>query len=170
MMRRSFDLGRVLPAALLLLALAGSYALAAFPWEGKTPGPVGALPRAPLTVVTEAGRFDFVVEVADEEAERRRGLMFRPELGEAEGMLFFWPGERPRVRRFWMKNTPSSLDIIYIDEAGKIVSIAPRTEPGSEDFIPSEGPAHAVLELRAGRAGEIGAGPGDLVVHPYFGE
>jgi uncharacterized membrane protein (UPF0127 family) len=65
-------------------------------------------------------------------------------------------------------NTPSSLDILYIDPQGRIVSIASHATPFSEAPIPSNGAANGVLELRAGRAAEINAKPGDKVLHPYF--
>jgi uncharacterized membrane protein (UPF0127 family) len=67
-----------------------------------------------------------------------------------------------------MKNTPSSLDIIYIDPQGRIVSIASHATPNSETPLPSNGAANGVLELRAGRADEIGARPGDQVRHSFF--
>lgn len=160
----------LLPAALLLVALAASFALAGFTSPQNYSDAQGELPRAPLTLVTEKGRFDFSVEVADEEEERQRGLMHRPAPGDGEGMLFLWPGEAPRERAFWMRATPASLDILYLGQDGSILSIAAETEPNSDAFIPSRGPAHGVLELRAGRAAEMGAKAGDKVLHPYFAE
>lgn len=81
-------------------------------------------------------------------------------------MLFQFPAAREQS--FWMKNTPSSLDIIYIDPQGRIVSIASHATPYSETPLPSNGAANGVLELRAGRAGEIGAEPGDQIRHSFF--
>ena len=120
----------------------------------------------PLTVVTDTGRHSFQVEIADDNAERERGLMFRPPLADDRGMLFQFPDSQERS--FWMRNTPSSLDIIYIGADGRIVSIARNTTPYSETSIPSNGPATGVLELRGGRAAEISADPGDQVIHPFF--
>ena len=82
-------------------------------------------------------------------------------------MLFEF--EDAREQGFWMRNTPSSLDIVYIGADGKIVSIARHTTPFSEQSLPSNGPAKGVLEVRAGRMDEIGAKPGDTVRHPFFG-
>lgn len=132
-------------------------------------GPVDAAgnPLEPLTVVTSTGEHEFLVEIADEEAERERGLMFRPPLEDDRGMLFQFPDVAERG--FWMKDTPSSLDIIYIAADGRIVSIARHTTPYSQTIIPSNGGASGVLELRAGRSDEIGAQPGDIVRHPFFG-
>ncbi len=107
-----------------------------------------------------------MVEIADDEAERQRGLMYRQPLEDDRGMLFQFPDVAERG--FWMHNTPSSLDIIYIDPQGKIVSIAKHATPMSDAVIPSNGPANGVLELRAGRSDEIGAKPGDRVRHPFF--
>lgn len=134
----------------------------------QQPAPVDAAgnPLEALSIVTATGQHDFMVEIADDNAERERGLMFRPPLADDRGMLFQFPDMAERG--FWMHNTPSSLDIIYIDDRGRIVSIAPHTTPYSDTTVPSNGAARGVLELRAGRSGEIGAKPGDLVRHPFF--
>ncbi|MBK1969391.1 MULTISPECIES: DUF192 domain-containing protein [Brevundimonas] len=131
-------------------------------------GPMDASgqPLEALSVVTASGEHKFMVEIADDDAERARGLMFRPPLEDDRGMLFQF--QTASEQSFWMKNTPSSLDIIYIDPRGRIVSIASHATPNSEAPIPSNGAANGVLELRAGRAGEIGAKPGDTIKHPFF--
>lgn len=132
-------------------------------------GPVDAAgnPLESLTIVTSSGEYEFLVEIADDDAERERGLMFRPPLEDDQGMLFQFPDVAERG--FWMKDTPSSLDILYIAADGRIVSIARHTTPYSQTVIPSNGGASGVLELRAGRSEEIGAQPGDRVRHPFFG-
>ena len=131
-------------------------------------GPMDASgqPLEALSVVTASGEHKFMVEIADDDAERARGLMFRPPLEDDRGMLFQF--QTASEQSFWMKNTPSSLDIIYIDPRGRIVSIASHATPNSEAPIPSNGAANGVLELRAGRASEIGAKPGDTIKHPFF--
>lgn len=135
---------------------------------GATPRDAKGDPLEALTVTTASGEHRFMVEIADDEAERQRGLMGREPLPDDRGMLFQFPDVAERS--FWMRNTPSPLDIIYIDPRGRIVSIARNTTPYSDDPIPSNGPASGVLELRAGRADEIGARPGDKVTHPFFAE
>lgn len=149
----------------LLLAASLGLALSACAQGGPT-DPYGQ-PLEPLTVVTASGEHRFMVEIADEEHERQRGLMHRDPLPDDRGMLFQFPGAAERG--FWMKNTPAPLDIIYIAPNGRIVSIAENATPFSEESIPSNGPASGVLELRGGRASEIGARPGDLVRHTFFG-
>jgi uncharacterized membrane protein (UPF0127 family) len=150
----------------LLGALIGLVLLAAC--AGSTPLDPNGRPLEPLTVTTASGEHRFMVEIADDEPARQRGLMGRDPLPDDQGMLFQFPDVAERG--FWMSNTPSSLDIIYIDPRGRIVSIAKNTTPFSEEIIPSNGPASGVLELRAGRADEIGARPGDKVSHPFFAE
>lgn len=149
-----------LAAALAGVVLATGCARAAGPDAPGDPG------LEALEIVTASGSHRFLVEIADDDEERARGLMFRPPLPDDRGMLFQFPDESERS--FWMRNTPSSLDIIYIAGDGRIVSIAANTTPYSEAGIPSYGPARGVLEVRAGRAAEIGARPGDQVRHPFF--
>ncbi len=148
-----------------ILALAA--ALLAASCAPQAPVSAAGEPMERLTIVTAQGEHAFWVEIADDEAERARGLMYRPPLEADRGMLFEFPGAGERS--FWMKNTPSPLDIIYVAPDGRIVSIAAHATPYSEAPIPSNGAASGVVELRAGRAAEIGARPGDRVEHPFFG-
>lgn len=147
----------------LLAGLAGLVVLAGC---AAAPRDANGNPLEALTVVTSTGEHRFMVEIADDDAERQRGLMERPPLADDRGMLFQFPDVAERG--FWMHNTPSPLDIIYIDPRGRIVSIARNATPNSDDVIPSNGPASGVLEIRGGRAAEIGAETGDLVRHPFF--
>ena len=151
----------------LLVALSGLVLLSACAGAGA-PRDAKGDPLEPLTVTTASGEHRFMVEIADDDAERQRGLMEREPLADDRGMLFQFPDVAERG--FWMRNTPSPLDIIYIDPRGRIVSIAKNAAPHSDAIIPSNGPASGVLELRAGRADEIGARPGDRVSHPFFAE
>ena len=157
-------------AAALTLGLA-----ACSPGEGatasaQTPVPAQQAARHPVSglavidLVVERGgkRLPFQVELADTPEAQGKGLMFRGTLGDNEGMIF--PSAVPEQRSFWMKNTPLSLDIIFIGAGGRITSIAANTEPYSLASVSSTGLASAVLELRAGRAAALGIVPGDKVV------
>lgn len=123
--------------------------------------PLSGLQVIDLAVISGKQRHGLRVELADTAQAQARGLMFRTELGDNEGMLF--PSDTPGIRSFWMKNTPLSLDIIFIGTDWRIINIADHTEPYSLESVRSDGIASAVLELRAGRAEELGIGPGDLV-------
>lgn len=124
------------------------------------------LPTEQLTVETRNGPVSFTVEIADDEAERNRGLMFRESLADDRGMLFHF--QEPEHASFWMRNTIISLDIIFIGTDGRILNIADHTTPYSEAPIPAAGLTRGVLEIRAGRAEELGIRPGDRVRHRIF--
>jgi len=76
-------------------------------------------------------------------------------------MLFIF--EWPAAQAFWMKNTIISLDIIYLDENKKIVSISKNAVPYSEDSLPSAGKAQYVVEVVAGFTDKYGIQPGDRI-------
>ena len=121
-----------------------------------------------LTVDTANGPLRFTVEIADDERERNRGLMFRQSLADDAGMLFHF--QEPEYASFWMRNTVISLDIIFIGVDGRILNIAERTTPYSEEGVPSAGLTRGVLEIRGGRAAELGIRAGDRVHHRIFPE
>jgi uncharacterized membrane protein (UPF0127 family) len=125
--------------------------------------PVSGLRVIDLVVDRGGKKLPFKVELADTGEAQQKGLMFRTELGDFEGMIF--PSDVPQTRSFWMKNTPLSLDIIFIGPDGRILNIAANTKPYSLDSVKSDGPASGVLELRAGRAKALGIVPGDRVIY-----
>ena len=120
-----------------------------------------------LEIVSKTGVHTFAVEMAVTPEEQARGLMFRRELPEGQGMLFDFQREQPAT--FWMKNTYVSLDMIFIRADGRILRIAENTVPLSEALVPSGGPVRAVVEVVAGTARKLGIAPGDQVAHPIFG-
>lgn len=128
--------------------------------------PATAQTLEPLVIVSGDERHEFNVELAVAPAERSRGLMYRRSMPADQGMLFDF--ERDEMVSMWMRNTYISLDMIFIRADGRILSIARNTVPLSEEGVPSGGPVRAVLELIGGRAAQIGALPGDRVVHRIF--
>ncbi|MGH6614910.1 DUF192 domain-containing protein [Sphingomonas sp.] len=119
-----------------------------------------------VTIKSGNGAHVFKVDLADTEAEQQKGLMYRTGIPKDGGMLFApYPpnGGAPREASFWMKNTPSPLDIIFIRADGTIAHIAENTVPFSEAPVPSGEPVGAVLEINGGRALELGIVEGDAV-------
>ena len=167
-MTGDWNLGRRAALAMLVAGLAFG------------PGPndtaaqeVGGMPQErlavePLAILTNAGTVHFLVEMARSSAEQTKGLMFRAEVPDGTGMLFVH--EPPRPVAMWMRNTPTSLDMLFIDKAGVIRKIATRTTPYSEDVIAFDGPVAGVLEIRGGEAERLGIAEGDTVHHPEFGQ
>ena len=118
-----------------------------------------------LVLHTAKGDFTFDVEIADDNAERAQGLMFRQSLDPDRGMIF--PRTPPEDATFWMKNTLIPLDMLFIREDGTIARIAENTVPMSLDPVPSLEPVAAVLEIAGGRSAELGIKPGDKVSWPH---
>lgn len=105
----------------------------------------------------------YIVEVVDDSEERARGLMFRENLGEKEGMLFVFDEEAEHG--FWMKNTFIELDIIWIDSEGKVVFIEEKSRPCGEtcEVISPKVKAKYVLEINGGESEKIGLEKGSFV-------
>ena len=102
----------------------------------------------------EIGGERIPVEIADDDAERARGLMFRDAMAADHGMLFVHDFEAPQA--YWMKNTHIPLDILYFDSNRKLVAQQRNVPPCSAGdacpSYPSDVPATYVLELNAGNA------------------
>lgn len=102
------------------------------------------------------------VDVADDPAERERGLSGRAGLSANEGMLFVFPEDGQHG--FWMKDMRFAIDILWLAADGTIVhleeSVAPESYP--RVFTPSAA-ARMVLELPAGWAAGHGVRVGDIV-------
>jgi uncharacterized protein len=145
-------------------------ALAPLPVRAQPVNPTGPQPELPkekLVIVTRDGvRHDFKVEMAISPDQQTVGLMFRPSVPADGGMLFDWG--TPRASQMWMRNTISSLDMVFINADGTIRSIAENTVPESLAIIDSRGPARATLELAAGTAARLNIRVGDKVEQRIF--
>lgn len=134
-------------------------------------GGMAAEVASPSTVpLLVAGQL-FELELAMTPERREHGLMDRGELAADRGMMFVFPDLA--LRRFWMKNTRIDLDIIYLDDAGRVVSTArmpcepPRTERETETqyeqrlpLYPSTAPARFAIEFPAGTLSLLDLAPG----------
>jgi uncharacterized membrane protein (UPF0127 family) len=129
-------------------------------------GPARLAERQTLEIASKTGVHAFTVEIATNNAERAKGLMFRKELPEGQGMLFDF--DREQDVAMWMQNTYISLDMIFIRGDGRILRVAENTEPLSTRIISSGGPVRAVLEVIAGTARKFGIAPGDRVASSIF--
>ena len=107
----------------------------------------------------------YAIEIADDDAERARGLMYRDAMDAGRGMLFIHDAEEPQA--YWMKNTKIPLDILYFDNERRLVSQQRDVPPCSAGDrcppYPSRAPAQYVLELNAGQAARLGLQDGALL-------
>ena len=99
----------------------------------------------------------YAIEIADDDAERARGLMYRDTMEDGRGMLFIHDTEEPQA--YWMKNTKIPLDILFFDNSRKLVAqqrdVPPCSLGDACPSYPSNAPARYVLELNAGEAARL---------------
>ncbi len=156
----------------IVAVAAGAYFYSGQPTASQQPaagdGQAMILPvdPTPLVVVTKGGARSFSIEVADTEAEREAGLMYRQDMADDHGMLFVF--EMQKQVGFWMRNTPMPLDLIFVGQDGKIRAVK-HGEPFSEAVVSPGVPVRFVLEFKAGTAAANGIGYGDLLRHPAVG-
>jgi uncharacterized membrane protein (UPF0127 family) len=117
---------------------------------------------ASLKIETKNGPVLLNVEVADTDAKREQGLMFRRTISDDHGMIFLF--DREHEITMWMKNTYIPLDMVFIGNDWRIRHIAYDAEPFSTDVISSMRPASRVLEIGAGQAKKLGLAVGDSVM------
>jgi uncharacterized protein len=123
------------------------------------------LPTSTLEIGTKAGNTLVIdVEVAANTNDRAIGLMNRKSMPDNHGMLFVFPKARPV--QMWMKDTLLPLDMLFIDESGRIVNIARNAKPMDETIISSGGSVSHVLEMNGGYAARHGISDGDTVSGP----
>ena len=134
--------------------------------QGDRVGGIGGAAQDVVIITSESGQHRFQVELADDDEERRVGLMYRTEMAADAGMLFDFGSTQPIS--MWMKNTLISLDMAFIDEEGVIKRIAANTTPRSLESIRSGEPVIAVLEVNGGVLDSLGVKVGDTVDHPMF--
>ena len=117
-----------------------------------------------LVLHTAKGNFGFTIEIAETDATREHGLMYRTSLAADAGMLFDFHDEA--VRQFWMQDTLIPLDMIFIAANGTVKTIHANARPMDTTAISSEVPVRFVLEIAGGRSDEIGLKVGDSMEQP----
>jgi uncharacterized membrane protein (UPF0127 family) len=124
--------------------------------------PAACSPQPRVIISTKEGReLPIGVEIADTPAKRTLGLQYRQELAEDRGMLFLFPAEK--IQSFWMKDTPISLDMIFIGSDRKIVGIVHEAVPFSTASLSVPSPSQFVLEIKGGLSRKKGITVGDAV-------
>ena len=118
---------------------------------------------ARLDFLNSEGRVlaSIAVEIADTEPARRQGLMWRTGLDDTMGMLFIYADTYERG--FWMHNTPTPLDIIFVSEKRRIIHIAADAVPLSDTMLFSGGPTKYVVEVPAGFCKRHGIAEGVVI-------
>lgn len=103
----------------------------------------------------------FLVSVANNDKDMENGLMWVNDLPKNYGMIFEFKKEQ--MVFMWMKNTKIPLDMLFIDDDGKIVNIKKLAQPESLDIISSTKPVKKVLEINGGLSDQLGIEIGDQI-------
>jgi len=114
-----------------------------------------------VVLQTKGGPVEVAVEIANDDATRTRGLMYRTTLADGRGMLFVFPTNE--VHDFWMKNTLIPLDMLWISEDRRILGIRDKTTPLSTATVGAGVPSRYVLEVPGGFSDRRGIAIGDVV-------
>lgn len=108
----------------------------------------------------KVGGHELKVEVAQSDAQRTQGLMYRKQLGRNDGMLFIF--DEPAYHAMWMKNTLIPLSVAFVDRNGEILNILDM-EPQTLDTHMAAGPAVYAIETNKGWFAEKRVKAGDKV-------
>ena len=153
MIKRVF---RYLPIALMSIVMLASFSTFADTPALRQGKPQTGLPTVSLNVGSHSVRAD----VANTEATRQIGLMFRPKMAKQDGMLFVFP--EVAYHAMWMRNTLIPLSVAYMNERGVIVSIH-EMQALSEAVHQAAGPVRYALEMNAGWFGSNKVNVGDTI-------
>jgi uncharacterized membrane protein (UPF0127 family) len=148
----------------LLLALAGCTSTSAHPAESsEQAAKVTPLSQRGIAhIQTADGRMLRVeAEIASNDHDRMRGLMYRTSMPDNAGMYFVFADEG--FKSFWMKNTLIPLDMLFIDSKGVVVGIVENAEPRTLTSRHVDGSSKDVLEVNGGWCARNGVRAGDRV-------
>jgi uncharacterized membrane protein (UPF0127 family) len=91
--------------------------------------------------------------------------MFRTNLNQNDAMLFIF--DEPTIQTFWMLNTPTSLDIIFLDQNYRVINYFQNTIPNqTHTRYSSKAPSQYVLETKTGFVEQSGLKVGDVFIVP----
>ena len=138
-----------------LLYLAAALSVAGYSYFNPNDGVSFGLTRLDVN-----GR-QYTVELASDERQRERGLMFRRTLTLDSGMAFVF--DRAAKHCMWMKNTELPLSVAFVDSEGKILNMENMSAETLEDHC-SAGPALYALEMNLGWFKQHAVTPGMVIV------
>ena len=150
---------------ILIIILCSSFVfpLSTFTANARTLDDLEDLEKGSVSIKLKSNEsIEFSVLIAESNKDRRQGLMHIEFMEENQGMLFVF--NPPRRVSMWMRNTPMSLDILFIDRNGKVINMEENTTPYSTKALSSGGTIHWVLEINGGLAKTKGINTGDLVL------
>ena len=148
---------------IIILCSSFVFPLSTFTADARTLDDLEDLEKGSVSIKLNSNEsIEFSVLIAESNKDRRQGLMHIEFMEENQGMLFVF--NPPRRVSMWMRNTPMSLDILFIDRNGKVINMEENTTPYSTKALSSGGTIRWVLEINSGLAKTKGIKTGDLVL------
>ena len=148
---------------IIILCSSFVFPLSTFTANARTLDDLEDLEKGSVSIKLNSNEsIEFSVLIAESNKDRRQGLMHIEFMEENQGMLFVF--NPPRRVSMWMRNTPMSLDILFIDRNGKVINMEENTTPYSTKALSSGGTIRWVLEINGGLAKTKGINTGDLVL------
>jgi uncharacterized membrane protein (UPF0127 family) len=120
------------------------------------------MPQSAVRFETPRGPWVVRVEIARNDEQRTRGLMFRRELAADQGMLFIF--QETSEHSFWMRNTLIPLDLVFLDDDRKVVGVVVNAAPQTDTARTVKQPSRYVVEVGGGEAAAHGVGAGTRAV------
>ena len=108
-----------------------------------------------IQVTISNKNYDLLLAISEEEKEK--GLQDVEEMDDNEGMFFDYRDDVQKEISFWMKDTYVPLDIIFVDESNKVISVQ-QGKPESEELLTEHNVAY-VIEINQ----NSGVKSGDIV-------
>ena len=120
------------------------------------------MPQPAVRFETPRGPWIVRVELARNDEQRTRGLMFRRELPRDQGMLFIF--DETSEHPFWMHNTLIPLDLIFLAEHRRVVGVVANAAPQTDTARTVKEASRYVVEVGGGEAAAHGVGSGTKTV------
>ena len=148
---------------IIILCCSFVFPLSTFTANARTLDDLEDLEKGTVSIKLNSNEsIEFSVLIAESNKDRRQGLMHIEFMEENQGMLFVF--NPPRRVSMWMRNTPMSLDILFINRNGEVINMEENTTPYSTKALSSGGTIRWVLEINGGLAKKMGIKTGDLVL------
>ena len=148
---------------IIILCSSFVFALSTYTADTRTLDDLEDLEKGSVSIKLNSNEsIEFSVLIAESNKDRRQGLMHIEFMEENQGMLFVF--NPPRRVSMWMRNTPMSLDILFIDRNGKVINMEENTTPYSTKALSSGGTIRWVLEINGGLVKKMGIKTGDHVL------
>lgn len=126
--------------------------------DARAPAPTGGLSDASGCEGLSTQHGCYSLERAESNQARIKGLSDRDSLAPQSGMLFVF--DPPAEQCIWMKDMRFDLDIIWLDEAKKVIKLEQAVKPETYPASFCAANTKYVIEMNSGDAQALGLAAG----------